>query len=207
VTRRRWLGLAAGALCIALSVVAALFAADVRAWEKTFREGDLLYRSHPTGAKPWVGEDRLPFAPARRLLAVDDDVQFRRAIRLFDISTMERLGGFGSPPRPVAPARRLLRRIESGHDDPRMRARAGNFLGVLAYERGAFLDEAFGRQALRHFRRAALTDPANEEAKFNLELMMYTSPEDPSTGESGGGSGRAAPDSGGASSTPPGRGY
>jgi hypothetical protein len=179
----------------------------VRAWEETFRKGDLLYRSHPIGAKPWVGEDRLPFAPARRLLDVEDDVLFRRAIRLYEISTMERFGGFGSTPRPVAPARRLLRRVESGHDDPHMRARAGNFLGVLAYQRGAFIDEAFARQALRHFRRAVLTDPSNEEAKFNLELMMYTSPDGSNTGESGGGSGRAAPDSGGAGSTPPGRGY
>ena len=208
MTRRSSIGLAAGMVCIALSVLLAFLAADVRAWEETFRKGDLLYRSKPLGAKPWTTQDRLPLEPARRLLGVRDDVVFRRGIRLYDISTQERSSlGFSRTPRPVGPARRLLRLTEAGHEDPRMRARATNFLGVLAYERGAFLDEAFSRQAVRLFRRAVQTDPGNEEAKFNLELMMYTSPEDPTAGRGGGGGGRATPDSGGAGSTPPGRGY
>jgi hypothetical protein len=208
VTRRGVIGLAAAALCIALATLLAFLAADVRAWPETFREGDFEYRAQPRGKKPWVGRDRLPFQPARRLLDVHDDVVFRRAIRLYDISTQESFGsGFRSTPRPVTPARRLLRVIDEGHEDPRVRSRAANFLGALAYSRGAFLDEAFARQALRFFRRAVQLDPTNEEAKFNLELMMYTSPEDPSQRRGGGGGGRATPDSGGAGSTPPGRGY
>lgn len=209
MTRRGWIGLAAGVVCIGLAVLLALFAADVRAWPETFRQGDLLYRSQKFGDKPWVGRDRLPLQPARRLLGVNDDVVFRRGIRLFDISTSPRIsrGFVGGPPRPAGFAQRLLQVTERGHEDPRMRSRAANYLGALSYSRGAFLDEAFMRRSLRLFRRAVQLDPTNEQAKFNLEVMMYTSGDDPRSGESGGGSGRANPDAGGAGSTPPGRGY
>lgn len=208
MSRRDVLSLAAGVACLAVAAVLVLFARDVRAWPEAFREGDTLYRSKPGGARPWEPPDRIVFHPAERLLAVRDDVTFRRAVRLYQLSSDSSLSAaFGSGARPLQPTRRLLRRIESGRGDPRLRSRAANFLGVLTYNSGASIDDSFSRQAARLFRRAIMLDPANEEAKFNLELMMYTSPEDPSSGDGGGGGGRSQPDAGGAGLTPPGRGY
>lgn len=208
MTRRGWVTLAAAAVCLALAAGLALLAADVRAWQQAFATGDLRYRAAPAGKRPWESPDSLPGRPAARLLDVADDVTFRRGVRFFQLSERGSFTeSFGSSPRPVVAARRLLRRAGREHDDPRVRASALNFLAVLSYQSGAFIDEAFARQAAKLFRRAVRTDPANEQAKFNLELMMYTSPESPQQGESGGAGGRSQPDAGGAGSTPPGRGY
>ena len=191
MNRRSWLALAAAAAAFAIAAGLSLLAADVRAWQHAFDTGDLQYRAAPGGNRPWESPDTLPGRPAARLLDVGDDVTFRRGVRFYQLSEPGSFSeSFGTSPRPVAAARKLLRRAEREHDDHRVRASAANFLAVLSYQSGAFIDEAFARQAVRLFRRAVRTDPTNEEAKFNLELMMYTSP-----------------DAGGAGSTPPGRGY
>ena len=208
MTRRLWLAVAGGAVCLALASGFALLAADVRAWQQAFATGDLQYRAAPGGARPWESPDSLPWRPAARLLDVGDDVTFRRAVRLYQLSTDTAfVDGFGSSPRPLESTRRLFLRIERGDGDPRARSRAANFLAVMTYNSGAFIDESFTRRAARLLRRAVMLDTRNEEAKFNLELMMYTSPESAQQGQSGGAGGRAQPDAGGAGSTPPGRGY
>lgn len=207
MSRRDVTSLAAGVACLAAAAALALFARDVRAWPDTFRQGDALLRAQPGGARPWESPDRIAFRPAQRVLAVGDDVTFRRAVRLYELSDSSPFsaGSAGAPPSQAA--RRLFLRIDRAQGDPKLRSRAANFLGVMTYNSGAFIDASFSRQAARLFRRAILLDPANEEAKFNLELMMYTSPEQPSSGDSGGGGGRSQPDAGGAGLTPPGRGY
>lgn len=208
MSRRDIASLVAGFVCLALAAALALFARDVRAWPQAFREGDTLYRAQPAGARPWESPDRIAFRPAERLLDVRDDVAFRRAIRLYQLSRAGASSiGFRGSIAPSEPARRLFLRIDRRGANPRLRSRALNFLGVMSYNGGAFIDASFSRQASRLFRRAILLDPANEEAKFNLELMMFTSPENPASREGGGGGGRARPDAGGAGLTPPGRGY
>ena len=209
MTRRAWLAVAAGLVCLALAGGLALLAADVRAWQQTFTSSDLAYRAAPGGPRPWESPDSLPGRPAARLLAVADDVTYRRAIRLYQLSNDDTFGsfGFGSSTRPIPATRRLLMKIDRGDGDPQVQSRAANFLAVLTYNSGAFVDTSFTRRAGQLLRRAIMLDPENEEAKFNLELLMHTSPESAQQSEGGGGGGRAQPDAGGAGSTPPGRGY
>lgn len=208
MSRRRWQALAGAAVCLATAAGLALLAADVRAWQQAFEAGDLQYRAEPGGRRPWASPDSLPGRPAARLLDVGDDVDFRRGVRFFQLSEPALFReSFGTSPRPVAAARKLLRRAEREHDDPRVRASAANFLAVLSYQSGAFIDEVFARQAARLFRRAVRTDPTNEEAKFNLELMMYRSPESTRARRDPGGAGPSSPDSGGTGSGLRGRGY
>jgi hypothetical protein len=209
MSRRQIAGLAGGLACLVLAAGLVVFARDVQAWPKTFREGDVAFRAKPGDVRPWDSPDRIPYRPAERLLDVEDDVMLRRAIRFSQLTSDQSLfrESFINSPRPYQPARRLLRRLDRSGTDPKLRSRATNLLAVMGYNAGAFVDPATVRQAGQLLRRAVMLDPTNEEAKFNLEVLMYTSPEDPESGQSGGGTGRTAPDSGGAGITPPGRGY
>ena len=65
------LRLALPLVLISLGVLVALLAADVRLWQQTLVGGG-------AAARP-----RVPWDAAARLLAVNDDVQVRRAIALF----------------------------------------------------------------------------------------------------------------------------
>jgi hypothetical protein len=210
VSRGQIATLAGGLACLLAAAGLVLFARDVQAWPDTFRQGDVEFRARPGDVRPWDSPDRLPLRPAERLLDVRDDVTMRRAIRLYHLSTARDFfsrGSFLNSQRPFQPARRLLRRLDRKGNDPKVRSRAANMLAVMSYSGSSFLDPSAVRQASRLLRHAVMLDPANEEAKFNLEVLMYTSPDDSRSGESGGGTGRTQPDSGGAGITPPGRGY
>jgi hypothetical protein len=88
-----------------------------------------------------------------------------------------------------------------------MRSAAANLSAVLTYEFGGFLDLGRVRLAARSVRDAVRLDPRNEQAKFNLELLLERVPENPESESGGGGAGETTLDDAGASSTGPGRGY
>jgi hypothetical protein len=126
------------------------------------------------------------------------------AIALFEASHSR--GATGTERRRAEEgARRLLDR----GGDSATRALGSNLLGVLAFE-DASLDRA---RANRHamasvdaFREAIRLDPANEDAKFNLELALTLMPED-TAAPSGSGRGAGPSTGSGAGATPPGGGY
>ena len=62
---------------VALAVVVALLAADVRSWQRTFASDDV--RPDAT----WNASPRVPGDLAAQLLGIRDDVRARRAIQLF----------------------------------------------------------------------------------------------------------------------------
>ena len=107
--------------------------------------------------------------------------------------------------RAEAAARQLLGRGE----DPALRALASNLLGVLEFE-NASLDRARSHRhataSVEAFREAIRLDPANGDAKFNLELVLTLMREDPAA--AGGAVRGAGPSTApGAGATPPGGGY
>ena len=107
--------------------------------------------------------------------------------------------------RAEAAARGLLDR----EGDPAVRALASNLLGVLAFE-NASLDRArvhrHASASVGAFREAIHLDPANDDAKFNLELALTLTPED-AAAASGAGRGAGPSIAPGAGATPPGGGY
>jgi hypothetical protein len=180
--------LVATALCLAVAAVAALGAADARSWRDAADRED--------GRSP---ETRLPDDPVGSFLALDDDLAFRRAIRAFAAAEHIPFGPNASDSRASALARAagsLAVVAESG--EPRLASRANDLLGVLAAEEGG-VDGALGR-----FQSAIVADPANVNAKRNLEkllrILVVVGVRIPPGGRAPGGLG-------GAGSSPPGTGY
>lgn len=209
MTRRRRVLLACGAaVCLALAVVAALGARDVGAWRGALRAGYVQAAAHAPGAAPsWNGDEIAPFGLARRLLAIDDDLAFRRALALFErahtgIASFDN-GIEGTALRVEAEAQ-LARVIRAERVGARASA-AANLLGVLAVLDSTPADGSTSiDRGIFEFRDAIHLDPTNEEAKTNLELL-YELNAPPSSPQ---GSLRRSGDSHtGASQTAPGHGY
>jgi hypothetical protein len=205
---KRYLWFASGPACLLAAGALALLADDVRRWPAAVRAGDVQARVAPARGDPWRSAERIPLSAAERLLGVREDLAYRRAVRLFYLTQPRFRRRFG--PRfvpPVDGARGRLRDIQLAARDAETRSAAANLLAVLTYEFGGFLDIGRGRLATRYVRDAVRLDPGNEEAKFNLELLLDRSPENPESESGGGGAGETSLDDAGASSTPPGRGY
>jgi hypothetical protein len=157
--------------CLALALVLALFAADLRAWHDAMRDGDLRYAARSVPAPGWTAETTLPGGLSRRVAGVDDDralrealVAYRRVGASSDILRKRRA-------RAIAEAQ-LLDIAASG--SPAQGSQASNLLGVLT-----FADATSGRRAgtpiersVAAFREAIRLDPDNADAKTNLELLL-----------------------------------
>lgn len=209
--RRHLLTGAAVVACLVVGVGLLLLALDVARIRAAFPAGDVRYRSAPAEAL-WSPDELVPAGVARRLLAVDDDIVLRRAVRGVRLSHPE-TPGFTDPEYVVNrnEATAWLTDIVQGDDDRARRAAAANLLGVLSFadavsdyeNRGKLLASAAGR-----FRQAIGFDPSSEEAKFNLEMALSSS-RGLELSESGGGTNPSPGGKGarGAGAGDPGSGY
>ena len=194
---------------VAVAAVLALLASDVRAWEERIEAGDLAYAGG-AAAPQWRVDGSVPFGAARRLLGADDDLAYRDAFRLYRArSTAVTFDNSGTRRTLQAEAEIALARVEQADEGERA-SRAANLLGVLALNGPAAV--AAGQpdpvdRALAEFRNAIRLDPGNEDATFNLELLLHEieargERSGASAGESGRASGRR-----GAGASLPGQGY
>jgi len=167
---------AAAVACCAVAAGLALLAADVAAWPKAVRAGDVRYRVAPQQEGLWQAHERVPGAVARRLLGVGDDIEVREALRTLRLGRLDNL--VISDPRLEVlrgEARARLETIAAGDGDPAVRSRALALVGALNFS--SALNEvrdrpAHLREAVRSFHDAIQLDPDNAEAKLNLELAL-----------------------------------
>jgi len=206
--RRRTVLTLAAVACLCAAAVAALLATDVRAWQSAFQAGDAAAVAHPS--PPPTADEILPFHVARNLLAVDDDLTLRRALALFHsgysgIPSRDQSSA-GTEARAEAEAA-LERAIREENDGPRASI-AANLLGVLELvdaATGVGQSAATVDRAIVELQNAIHLDPANDDAKANLELAMSLAPPDsPFRTSRLGSTGKRH---GGASESSPGRGY
>ena len=208
MTGRRIAGAIAVVALLALAAFLAVLALDVLRWGRHLDETEVGLAAVPSvrGLEP---DTRLPAGISRRLLGVGDDVEFREALQLFRLS------------RPGQPARDLqdvaLRsRAETelarvARDDPSSanRSRASLLRGIFALEEAResqAQQSVFLRRSLSELREAIRLDPANEDAKYDLELVLRLI--ENSEDESGGGSsGRGDTPASGAGAASSGSGY
>ncbi len=165
--------LAAAGACLALALVAALLARDVGRWHTTLRSGDVAAAGQAPDPS-WTAGEAVPLGLARRLLAVDDDLAFRRASALFR-RAYTRIPSFersleGAAIR-VQAETALAHEIRADGDRRRASA-AANLLGILAFVDATTADDSATpiERSVFEFQDAIHLDPGNEQAKANLEL-------------------------------------
>jgi hypothetical protein len=205
-----WRWLAATVAALAAAIVVLLLALDVARWESTLKRDDVRFEAAPTRQDLWQPDELVAFHAGRRLLAIDDDLEYRTTLRSFWLASPDK-NPFMLKNSDAVRSRALVTLasfIRTSHDPPR-RAQAANLLGVMGLGLATTDNQGqrlrFLQYAARAFRGALTADPKNEDAKFNLELSLRLLQRLP-TG-TGGGSAQGFGRSGGAALAKPGSGY
>lgn len=192
---------------VVLAVLAALLAGGVRAWHSSIAAGDAAYAATPSRAS-WTADARLG-GVAEALLGVRDDVQLRDALqRYVDASKLHlRLDNALSVESARARAQDVLEQV-SHASDPRRVSQVLTLLGILAYRASA----SGGAQsqvdaAISDFTDAVRANPANEQAAYDLELLLRLTAARGSRVEPGQGGGFGRTGHRGAGGGQPGSGY
>jgi hypothetical protein len=164
--------IALGAVLLAVAVLAALLAADVRVWPPALASGDALYAASAPGAT-WTPPTRLG-GVAQDLLGLQGDLQLRRALELYRKSAAvpQRLDNALDVQTARAQAQDELA-AAARHSPPQGASQALTLLGILAF-RAVTVGGAPSQTdaALSDFTDAVRTDPGNELAKYDLELLL-----------------------------------
>lgn len=199
-------------VCLLLSVFLVVLAVDIVRSRHALASGDDRYMTEPRAGGLWQPGSLGTSTISRKVLGVDDDLAFREAVRALRLSQRDEPSD--TSPEAVlrrAKAQRLLQKVAANDADARRRSRALSLLSVLLLSTPAADQEeraAVQRVALENLRKAIETDPTNDEAKYNLEVVLrrragvQTVQGGPTPNPSGG-QGRSR----GAATGPPGRGY
>jgi hypothetical protein len=171
---------AAAILAMPLAVVLVVLAVDVLRAPGQLASDDVRFDAAPKRqAGLWEGVDFLPGDPALRLLGLEPDLAYRRAVALFVQVAPEAApfgGGFGPEYENLQGRVQLELTTASAEDpNPKRRGQLLNLLGVKSLERyssDAVESENILRRGVHLFRNAVETDPENADAKLNLELAL-----------------------------------
>jgi hypothetical protein len=199
---------ALAALLIVLSAVLAIATHDVLSWRSAIARGDARLGSRPAAAR-WRAAPLLPGDPARRLLALDDDLALRRGVRAFLTaeSTPRGFDGGATRARVRSTAEIVLADV-TAHGSAAQASQAGDLLGVLVVQGGRVSGGVTADDRARAaFEAAVRRDPANVDAKYNLELLLRRTRATGTRQGPGNGSGALGHGRRGAGSGTPGRGY
>ena len=192
------------------AVVLALLASDLLRWRNAIRSGDLQF-SRGTADARWNAAAVLPFDPARALLGIGDQLQFRRAAQSFETIQAAGRGYDNGVSETHARGELEARLTELARSSDRLRtSEADNLLGILAFadsKQTGPSAPAPVEQSVSDFQAAVRLDPGNEEAKFNLELLLRQLVAKGSRRGSNNGPGGPARGHRGAGGGLPGRGY
>jgi len=162
---------------LAAAVVLALLGLDARRWEQRVAADDARFAVAPLSEGVWESRDG-PRSLSRRLLGLDDDLRFRRAVSLYVRSRPGEPTSL-NPERETlrGEAQRELSALSKEDSEPARRSLAAMLVALLALGRGDLFQSAEERlQVLRggigNLQIAVALDPANDEAKRNLELVL-----------------------------------
>ncbi|HEY4411745.1 MAG TPA: hypothetical protein VGN06_01995 [Gaiellaceae bacterium] len=157
------------------AVVAGLLAADVSGWRTAVARGDAEFAQSPASAN-WHAGTVLPFHVARGILGLSDQLALRSAAKQFVY--VRSLGngvdnGYSESLQRGA-LEGILTRLAAGPDRARD-SDADLMLGILAFadtrQHGAGAPAPVD-QAVADFQSAVTENPANTDAKYDLELLL-----------------------------------
>lgn len=173
---RRAVIVASVAGCALLSLFLFVLAVDVVRSHEALASGDDTYTQSPKDGGLWKPGALGASTLSRKVLGVDDDLRFREAVRALRLS--QRDEPTDSDPDAIlrrAKAQKLLQQVSNSDPDPRRRSRALSLLSVLMLSTPAADQEERAttqRVALANLQKAIETDPTNDEAKYNLEVVL-----------------------------------
>ncbi len=174
---KRALALVGAAFAAAAATVLLLLALDLRRYEHRVAADDAALAANPTRRDLWRPAQVVPFGAARSLLGLDDDLAYRRALRLF---LLGKPWLTGQTPLQVQAYRNAaqveLSRLVQHDTNPERRSRELNMLGALSTTAISPLDPAHRLNALVRatlsYRDAVSADDRDDAAKFNLEVSL-----------------------------------
>lgn len=192
-----------------LGLLSLLLALDVSRAAGTVDADDARFLAQPRVTGYWEDSGVLPLGAGRALLGAEDDIAEREAVQRFWLSA-PRERAIPSPKRLVERAQAQAALTEVDTRDGPGASQTANLLGVLALltpqdqaERSQLV-----RTATASFRRAILLDPANDDAKFNLESVLRLVADERDRGRGAGAdAGEEGTEFGGAASSRRGSGY
>jgi hypothetical protein len=167
--------LAVAVALLALAALLALLASDVLHWRHALRSGDREFAGNAAGAT-WNASTVLPLDPARGLLGLDVPLRFRAAEQSF--AAVQAAGaGYDnglSETRSRGELEAQLAALARSRDRA-IASAADNLLGILTFtdsSQAGPVAPAPVDQSVADFQAAVRLDPANVDAKFNLELLL-----------------------------------
>jgi hypothetical protein len=197
----------AAVACVVAAAFLVLVAVDAHAWGTRIPADDVRFRRDVIDPRLWSRGDVAPFGVSRKLLGIDDDLLYRRALRAFRVGRpREPLFKQGVTTQRIR-AQIALQKYFAASDDDRRKAQAANLVGVLGFaaatqdagQRTTFLNDA-----VASFKQATLLDPSNDDAFYNLEFALDQLKE---AAEQTAGAGKRVGGSGGAGDRDTGHGY
>jgi hypothetical protein len=166
------LRLAAIAVLAAAGVIAAVLAADVRAWPVALENGDAVYAIAPGRAR-WIPATNLGDL-SNTLLGTADDVAARLALQGYREAAdlQQQLGNaFPVPTQRLAAINALSGPASSAN--PQVAGQARTLLGILTFaEATAGGGVSPTDTAIADFTDAVRVEPGDTAAKFDLELLL-----------------------------------
>jgi hypothetical protein len=162
----------AAAAFAVLAVLAALLAADLRAWPAAIERGDALYALDPATAQ-WSAQTRLG-GLAGTMLGTGGDLAARRGLQLYDQTIVLQQGIPYEEEIETARAEAMNALAKpAASSDPSVASQARTLQGVLAFDaasRGGGPSQVDA--AIADFTAALELDSGNTAAKFDLELLL-----------------------------------
>jgi hypothetical protein len=169
-------------MCVVLAVFLGLAAADLARWRSSLPADDVRFRVGSGGAKLWRPATIAPFGTGKRVLGIEDDLAFRHMLQ--DLRASKLRDATVSDPALALHRTATSEQLESivVHDpDPALQSRALTLLGVLNV--AAWNSTPQGGtsgpdrselllSAIASFEQAIALDPDNDDAKYNLQLML-----------------------------------
>lgn len=195
------------AVLAAAAVCAVLLANDIRKSRDALRNGDVVYAATPSRAS-WTADTTLG-SVAVSLLGDQDDLDFRRALQHYvDASKLQlRLDNAIDVEGARGRAQDILEQA-ARTDDPKRASQALTLLGILAYRSAASgTTQSQVDAAIADFTDATRADPENEDAAFDLELLLRLTTAHGSRVQPGQGGGFGRVGRRGAGGGQPGSGY
>jgi hypothetical protein len=168
-------GLAGAVTGVAILLLVA--ATDVLRTPGDLRADDTTFQTQPRRSAGLWDVGYLPNDLSERLLEIDDDVEYREAVRLYLRIEPGKVDyrGFPELEKLRAKAQYELTRMSQADGEPKLKSRLLNMFGVLTLDSTSLNDEerqVLLRTAVSAFRNAITLDPENEPAIRNLETVL-----------------------------------